>query len=102
MNNSRGSDAPSPTKITYVDGRPTTITLRRCKLEVMRGTSVDQHVFDKDVITIGATADNDLVIADETVSRNHCRIFVESENYMIRDLGSTNGTFVNSVRIREA
>ena len=27
-------DAPSPTKITYIDGRPTTITLRRCKLLV--------------------------------------------------------------------
>jgi DNA-binding NtrC family response regulator len=95
-------EAPSPTKITYVDGRPTTITLRRCKLEVMKEGTVEPHIFDQDTVTIGATSDNDLVLEDETVSRNHCRIFVEGDQYMIRDLDSTNGTFVNRVRVREA
>jgi DNA-binding NtrC family response regulator len=95
-------ESPSPTKITYVDGRPTTITLRRCKLEVMKNGTVQPHVFDQDVITLGATSDNDLVLEDETVSRNHCRIFVEGDQYLVRDLESTNGTFVNRVRIREA
>ena len=92
----------SPTKITYVDGRPTTITLRKCKIEVMGEGKVQQHVFDKDVVSIGATPDNDLAIDDETVSRNHCKIFTEGAHYMVRDLDSTNGTFVNRVRVREA
>ena len=92
----------SLTKITYIDGRPTEITLRRCKLELMADGEVKSHVFDKDSISIGATADNDLVLDDETVSRNHCVIFLEGSNYLIRDLDSTNGTFVNRVRVREA
>src|SRR4030095_8134507 len=94
--------APSPTKITYIDGRPTTITLRRCRLEVSRNGKVEQHLYDKDSVTIGATPENDLVLDDETVSRNHCRIVLEGDQYLIRDLESTNGTFVNRVRIREA
>ena len=93
---------PNATKITYIDGRPTTITLRRCKLEVATGGQVQEKVFDKDVVTIGAMDDNDLVLADDTVSRNHCRIYVEGDQYMIEDLDSTNGTFVNRVRVKLA
>ncbi|MFK7984526.1 MAG: sigma 54-interacting transcriptional regulator [Sandaracinaceae bacterium] len=94
--------APSATKITYIDGRPTTLTLRRCQLSMMRGETLKDYTFDQDVVGIGAMEDNDLVLDDETVSRNHCKIFREGDQYIIRDLGSTNGTFVNRVRIREA
>src|SRR5690606_23325992 len=90
------------TKITYIDGRPTTITLRRCKLALMRGETLKDYVFDQDVVHIGAMEDNHLVVDDETVSRNHCKIFREGDQYIIQDLGSTNGTFVNRGRIREA
>jgi len=93
----------SPTKVTYIDGRPTTITLRRIKLEVFRKDGrVQEHTFDKETLTIGATADNDLVLEDDTVSRNHCRIYLDGDYYMIKDLDSTNGTFVNRVRVRDA
>ncbi len=97
------SDLPAnATKITYIDGRPTTITLRRCKLVIVRDGQPEEHLFDRDVVTLGAMDDNDLVLEDETVSRNHCRIFVEGDQYLIQDLESTNGTFVNRIRIREA
>jgi DNA-binding NtrC family response regulator len=90
------------TKITYIDGRPATITLRRCKLAVATGGVVTEHTFDKEVISIGAMEDNDIQLDDDTVSRAHCRIYVDGDQYMIQDLESTNGTFVNRVRIREA
>jgi DNA-binding NtrC family response regulator len=93
---------PQPTKITYVDGRAATITLRRCQLEAQRGDGVYRKIFDGDVITVGGTGDNDFIIEDETVSRHHCRIFVEGGHYMVKDLDSTNGTFVNRTRVREA
>lgn len=96
------SEHPGATKITYVDGRPATITLRRCKLVVVYLGKASEHLFDRDTIDIGAMDDNDLVLEDDTVSRNHCRIFVEGDQYLIQDLDSTNGTFVNRVRIREA
>ena len=90
------------TKITYIDGRPTTITLRRCKLALKRGDSLKEYTYEQDIVSIGAMEDNDLVIDDETVSRNHCKIIREGDQYIIQDGGSTNGTFVNRVRIREA
>jgi transcriptional regulator with GAF, ATPase, and Fis domain len=92
----------SPTKITYLPSGRTQITLRRCRLIVQRNGKIEEHTFDRDVITVGATEDNDLAIGDETVSRQHCRIFMEGGGFMIRDLDSTNGTFVNRVRVREA
>jgi pSer/pThr/pTyr-binding forkhead associated (FHA) protein len=45
--------------------------------------------------------DNDLIVGDDTVSRYHCKIIQEDNAYVLVDLGSTNGTFINRVRIRE-
>ncbi len=102
ISTSKFPDSVSATKITYIDGRPATITLRRVRLVVVADGEMREHVFDKDVVTIGAMEDNDLVLDDETVSRNHCKIFLEGDQYMVSDLDSTNGTFVNRIRVREA
>ena len=92
-----------PTQIHYVDGRPQSLRLRRCKLVVREGEEEREVTFDaKSAITVGAMDDNDLVLRDETVSRYHCRIVQEGESYVLVDLDSTNGTFINRVRIREA
>ncbi|MEM9193917.1 MAG: sigma 54-interacting transcriptional regulator [Myxococcota bacterium] len=93
---------PPLTKLTYIDGRPTTITLRRVQLTVIKNGQPEEHTFDRDTLTIGASTENDLQIDDETVSRSHCRIFREGDHFIIKDLESTNGTFVNRVRVREA
>jgi DNA-binding NtrC family response regulator len=95
-------DPTHATKLTYIDGRPATLTLRRLQVVVSEHGRERTYTFDKDVVTIGAMEDNDIVLADDTVSRNHCRIWREGEHYLIGDLGSTNGTFVNRVRVREA
>ena len=58
--------------------------------------------FDKDEIRIGSMEDNDLVLSDDTVSRYHCKIVQEDTGYVLVDHGSTNGTFINKVRVREA
>ncbi|MHB0976848.1 MAG: FHA domain-containing protein [Candidatus Aquicultorales bacterium] len=51
---------------------------------------------------IGRSTDSDLVVADETASRRHAEIYVSEGKWMIRDLASTNGTFVNGVEITES
>jgi len=51
--------------------------------------------------TIGRDAANDLVLQDAGVSRFHAEIFRIPEGYVIRDLGSTNGTLVGGRRVRE-
>ncbi len=96
-------DQVLPTQIHYVDGRPQSLQLRRCKLLVSEGDGEREITFDsKSEITVGAMDDNDLVLRDDTVSRYHCKIVQEGESYVLVDLDSTNGTFINRVRIREA
>lgn len=57
--------------------------------------------FDKTkVISIGRVSDNDIVINDPLVSRHHLQIAKEGGRYWVVDLGSTNGTYVNGVRVQ--
>ncbi|HEY1691621.1 MAG TPA: sigma 54-interacting transcriptional regulator [Polyangiaceae bacterium] len=50
---------------------------------------------------IGAAPGNDLTIVDPTVSRVHCEIAQRADALVLRDLGSTNGTWVEGVRLRD-
>lgn len=49
---------------------------------------------------IGRMEANDVVLDDPTVSRFHAEIYREGRHFYIRDLGSTNGTFVNGKELR--
>jgi len=53
-------------------------------------------------VRIGTSPDNDLVLTDRAVSRRHAEIRMTPNGLLLRDLGSTNGTFINDVRITEA
>jgi pSer/pThr/pTyr-binding forkhead associated (FHA) protein len=52
-----------------------------------------------DVLTIGREATNAVAINDAEVSRKHAQLVFQGGKYIITDLGSTNGTFVNSQRL---
>ena len=61
---------------------------------------------DKDVVTIGRKDENDIPLKDGSVSGRHAEIYkAENEDgtvaYVLRDLGSSNGTRINSVPIEE-
>jgi sigma-B regulation protein RsbU (phosphoserine phosphatase) len=49
--------------------------------------------------TFGRHADNNLVLRDNRVSRNHARIFFENGHYVVEDLSSRHGTWVNGERV---
>jgi pSer/pThr/pTyr-binding forkhead associated (FHA) protein len=51
---------------------------------------------------IGRATDNDIVLADSSVSRHHAAIETRDGSFQVRDLGSQNGTFVRGERVREA
>ena len=60
-------------------------------------STFSQPVFhlEKEVITVGRGPDSDLIINDESVSREHAEIRRFADQWIVRDLGSLNGTFVS-------
>jgi len=54
---------------------------------------------DKNEIMIGRNAANDIAIENLAVSKQHARIVKQDEAYYIEDLDSTNGTYLNKIRI---
>lgn len=53
------------------------------------------------IITVGRGAKNNIVIADNDVSRDHCRFIRTPAGYELQDLGSDTGTFVNGQRVED-
>jgi hypothetical protein len=60
-----------------------------------------QFTFTQDAISLGRRDDNDVVIEDPQISRRHASLSWEEGEFVLRDLGSANGTFLNAVRIKE-
>ena len=85
------------------EATPATVNLRRCKLVVIKGAQRGtEFVIAADVIRVGKAPENDLAIADETVSRVHFEIVRDAKGYLVRDMKSTNGTFLDSAEVKEA
>ena len=66
----------------------------------------DGRIYDypilKGEVSIGRGKDNDIILKDSTVSRNHARITRTKKDYFLLDLGSYNGTLVNGKSIQNA
>ncbi|MSP61672.1 MAG: sigma 54-dependent Fis family transcriptional regulator [Myxococcales bacterium] len=63
-----------------------------------RGEQV--HLGDK-LVTFGSAPHCDLVLSDKTVSRRHVEAFLDGNQTIVRDLGSTNGTYIQGSRFKE-
>jgi pSer/pThr/pTyr-binding forkhead associated (FHA) protein len=64
----------------------------------MTGRACELHT---DRTTIGRVEDNTFQIADPSVSSHHCEVHLRGSEIFIRDLNSTNGTFINNDKITE-
>ncbi len=57
------------------------------------------HNLDKPEMTVGRDLNTEIVINDPEISRRHARLFLQGNTYVLEDLGSTNGSFVNNQRL---
>lgn len=65
-------------------------------------TGGKEFYFTKDVVRIGRLPDNDLILYDSGVSRYHCEVITQTDGFLLRDVGSINGTLLNGLLITEA
>ena len=57
---------------------------------------------DAAITRLGRSTDGEISLDDITVSRRHAEIIRTGQSYVVRDVGSLNGTYVNNSRIDEA
>jgi DNA-binding NtrC family response regulator len=81
----------------------TTLKVRKCRMVIKEGPGQGKEVVtEKERIRVGSHASNDLVVDDRTVSRHHCEIQYTDKGYLLVDLESTNGTWLDNKRIERA
>ena len=66
------------------------------------GLTGRSHELKAERTTVGRVEDNTFQIPDASVSSHHCEILLKGSDIVIRDLNSTNGTFINGQQITEA
>jgi pSer/pThr/pTyr-binding forkhead associated (FHA) protein len=70
------------------------------ELVVESGSQSGQRfAVNRPLISIGRSADNDIVLQDPMVSKNHARVIQQGNNLLVEDLGSSNGTIVNGQKV---
>ena len=70
------------------------------ELDQVEGTAGRRmHDIDDQVVTVGRGQDSSIFLDDVTVSRRHAEIVRGERGFLIRDVGSLNGTYVNRVRV---
>src|ERR1700686_5895780 len=65
------------------------------------GMAGRSHELKVDKTTIGRVEDNSFPIAEPSVSSHHCEILLRGSDVVVRDLNSTNGTFINGEKVTE-
>jgi sigma-B regulation protein RsbU (phosphoserine phosphatase) len=70
------------------------------QIQPAKGTVFDFPLESTEVV-VGRSTSCDVTLSDAFLSRQHARIFVQDDVWMIEDLGSRNGTFVNDRQVAE-
>jgi pSer/pThr/pTyr-binding forkhead associated (FHA) protein len=66
-----------------------------------QGMTGRAHELNVECTTVGRVEDNTFPIADPSVSSHHCEVHLRGSEVLIRDLNSTNGSFINESKITE-
>jgi transcriptional regulator with GAF, ATPase, and Fis domain len=95
-------DKSGGTQAIRVPSQNQRFQLEAIELQVISGSdSGFKRSYSLPVLRIGTASDNDVILTDPTVSRHHAEIHMTAEGLLLRELGSTNGTFIGSLRVGE-
>src|ERR1700722_9418727 len=67
-----------------------------------KGGAERREAFDKNEINVGRVQGNDLMLPKGNVSKHHARLLYRDGRFIVTDLKSTNGTYVNGRKIAQA
>ncbi|MGH7435825.1 MAG: FHA domain-containing protein, partial [Polyangiaceae bacterium] len=67
-----------------------------------KGGSERREAFDRSEINVGRVQGNDLMLPKGNVSKHHARLLFRDGRFIVTDLKSTNGTYVNGRKISQA
>src|SRR5579863_7281270 len=67
-----------------------------------KGGAERREAFDKNEINVGRVQGNDLMLPKGNVSKHHARLLYRDSRFIVTDLKSTNGTYVNGRKISQA
>jgi len=98
---STSSKRPDRTEVLAgLDQKP--LIFKKARFVVTAGRDEGKEVMVHDpIVTIGTLPESSLALTDPTVSRRHAVVEETATGYVLKDEGSTNGTFMNGVRVRE-
>jgi len=100
--------APAPQQAPYVPAAPVAVaprpsgasSLDATRLVITGGAKEGLEIpLPAEQITIGRSSDSGLVIRDDYTSTHHARLLKWNEGWVIQDLDSTNGTFLDGTRV---
>ncbi|MBO9324896.1 MAG: FHA domain-containing protein [Roseiflexus sp.] len=84
-----------------IPAQPAAAPAARARLLLMTSSGTHVIPLDSTLMTIGRGLNNDIILEDARVSRNHAQLRYRSRRFWLTDLGSTNGTFVNGEPVTE-
>jgi hypothetical protein len=95
-----GGSASDATEAFSVQGNNAASSAIATRLVITSGPKEGLELsLPKEPLTIGRSSESGLVIRDDYTSTHHARLMLWSEDWVIQDLDSTNGTFLNGTRV---
>jgi hypothetical protein len=91
---------PSPANPLPHSSNPAATVLSANRLVITAGAKVGMELpLTNQPLTIGRSGESGLVIRDDYTSTHHARLMLLNDSWVVQDLDSTNGTFLDGVRV---
>ena len=98
------SDSKSKSHESFIEGTNPDETASNPSTNILASliTAQETYHLTKPKTSIGRRQNNDIVVSDLTISRNHAEIIADSKKFTLNDLSSSNGTYLNGKPIKVA